>query len=117
MRDLGLTDVNATGGGCACCSSGAATAATEAAEPGVADVTTTIGVRGMTCGHCIDAVTRELTGIEGVRKVDVALVAGGVSTVSVAAEGPVDVGEVAAAIDEAGYELTGLPGRAQHGAP
>jgi copper chaperone CopZ len=109
MRNLQLTDVNATGGGCACCSPAAAPAATADTRAGAAEVTTTIGVRGMTCGHCIGAVTSALTGLEGAHAVDVELVAGGVSTVTVASGGPLAVSEVAAAITEAGYEPTDLP--------
>jgi copper chaperone CopZ len=109
MRNLQLTDVNATGGGCACCSTNPAPAATGETATGAADVTTTIGVRGMTCGHCVGAVTGELTELEGVHGVEVELVAGGVSTVTVTSGGPLAVSEVAAAISEAGYELADLP--------
>lgn len=63
-------------------------------------------VSGMTCDHCVGAVSEELASISGVRKVDVELVAGGNSTVTVESDGPLDVAFVAAAVDEAGaYEL------------
>jgi copper chaperone len=68
-------------------------------------VTTTLHVTGMTCGHCVQAVTGELSGLDGVRQVGVDLVAGGASTVTVASDGPLDAGSVAEAIDGAGYEL------------
>lgn len=66
--------------------------------------TSTYTVTGMTCGHCVEAVTRELTKIGGVTGVDVALDAG---TVAVTSEEPVEEAAVRAAVDEAGYELVG----------
>jgi len=65
----------------------------------------TFTVSGMTCDHCKRAVTDELSRIDGVAKVDVD-VATGLVTVESAA--PLDVGAVAAAVDEAGYELVTL---------
>lgn len=63
-------------------------------------------VSGMTCEHCVGAVSEELSSISGVRSVDVNLVPGGNSTVTVESDGPLDVQFVAAAVDEAGaYEL------------
>ena len=67
--------------------------------------TTTLRVAGMTCGHCVGAVTSELSAIEGVEKVEVDLVKGGTSTVIVTSAAPVSDADVAAAVDEAGYEL------------
>ena len=59
-------------------------------------------VRGMTCGHCASAVTEEVARIPGVTDVDVD-VAGG--RVTVRSRGPVSREVVAAAVDEAGYEV------------
>ena len=59
-------------------------------------------VRGMTCGHCASAVTEEVTKIPGVTDVDVD-VAGG--RVTIRSAGPVTDEAVAAAVDEAGYEV------------
>ena len=67
--------------------------------------TTTIRVAGMTCGHCVSAVTEELTALPNVTAVDVDLVAGGTSPVTVTSDGPLDEAGIAAAVDEAGYEL------------
>jgi copper chaperone len=67
--------------------------------------TTTLHVTGMTCGHCVKAVAEELSAVEGVEGVDVDLVAGGTSAVTVRSAGPVSVGALRAAVDEAGYEL------------
>lgn len=70
-------------------------------------VTTTYRITGMTCGHCVEAVTRALRELPGVHDVTVELAAGQ-ATVSSAAPLPVD--EVRHAIDEAGYELAGAEG-------
>ena len=67
--------------------------------------TTTVQIAGMTCGHCVTAVTEELTQLPGVTEVAVDLVAGGTSPVTVTSEQPLDDAAVAAAVDEAGYEL------------
>lgn len=68
--------------------------------------TTAYQVTGMTCGHCVKAVTSELTALDAVREVSVDLVADGVSTVTVASDGPLDEAQVAAALAEAGeYRL------------
>jgi len=64
--------------------------------------TTTYSVQGMTCGHCASAVSEEISALEGVRSVDVELVAGGTSTVRVASDAPLADDAVAAALDEAG---------------
>lgn len=59
-------------------------------------------VVGMTCGHCVAAVTSELSDIDGVTKVDVDLKSG---AVTVESDRSVDPNAIAAAIDEAGYAL------------
>ena len=60
----------------------------------------------MTCGHCVHAVTSELKGLDGVSDVDVDLVAGAASTVTVTSASPLAQDDVAAALDEAGdYHL------------
>lgn len=64
--------------------------------------TQTIEVRGMTCAHCVRAVTSELDKIDGVSDVAVDLPTGRVTFVSAVA---VPSETLAAAIDEAGYEL------------
>lgn len=66
---------------------------------------TTLHVTGMTCDHCVKAVTEELGAVEGVDSVDVDLVAGGTSAVTVHSAGPVPAEALRAAVDEAGYEL------------
>jgi copper ion binding protein len=64
--------------------------------------TTTVTVRGMTCGHCQRAIEQEVGSVEGIRDVAVDLAAG---TVTVSVDRPVDRAEIAAAVDEAGYTL------------
>lgn len=65
----------------------------------------TFPVTGMTCGHCVQAVTAELSELPGVTEVSVELVSGGVSHVTVASDAPLVRADVDAAIDEAGYTL------------
>ena len=64
--------------------------------------TTTYPVTGMTCGHCANSVTAEVSRIPGVSDVTVDLTGGTVTFSSAAA---VDPEAVRAAVDEAGYEL------------
>ena len=64
--------------------------------------TTTYAVHGMTCGHCVSAVTSELQGLPDVTSVSVELEPGGTSRVSVTSASPLDEQQVAAALDEAG---------------
>ena len=64
-------------------------------------------ITGMTCGHCVNAVREELSALQGVRTVDVDLVVGGTSTATVTSDAPLPVEAVRAAVDEAGYELSG----------
>ena len=65
----------------------------------------TYQVEGMTCDHCVAAVTAELTALPGVQQIGVDLVPDGTSTVTVTSEVTLDVDQVRAAIDEAGYTL------------
>ena len=61
-------------------------------------------VVGMTCGHCVTAVTEEVTALPGVTAVDVDLASGGLTVTS---ESPVDETAVRAAVEEAGYQVAG----------
>ena len=67
--------------------------------------TTGYDVAGMTCGHCVNAVTREFTTLGGVSDVTVDLDTG---IVTVTSDRPLDPDAVRAAIADAGYELTGF---------
>ena len=64
--------------------------------------TATYRVTGMTCDHCVRAVTEEFGRLPGVTDVDVDLTSG---TVTVSSDAPLDHDTVRAAVDEAGYEL------------
>ncbi len=61
-------------------------------------------VPGVSCGHCVAAITQEVTTVAGVQDVDVDLAA---KRVRVRGEG-LDAATVAAAIDEAGYDAEQL---------
>lgn len=59
-------------------------------------------VEGMTCGHCVNAVTQAVQALPGVAGVDVDLASG---RVAVSIDAPVDDDAVRVALDEAGYTL------------
>jgi copper chaperone CopZ len=66
----------------------------------------TFAVTGLTCDHCVHAVTTEVAGLPGVQTVTVDLAAGGTSTVHVVAAAPITDAQIAEALDEAGdYRL------------
>lgn len=65
--------------------------------------TGTYTVDGMTCGHCVSAITGEVTKVPGVADVTVDLTG---QTVVVTGE-TVDERAVRNAIDEAGYTVVG----------
>ena len=68
--------------------------------------TQTFPVTGLTCGHCVGAITSELSTLPGVTDVQIDLVAQGTSTLSVTADKTLTDAEMAAALDEAGdYQL------------
>jgi len=64
----------------------------------------TYTVVGMTCGHCVNAVTDEVSALPGVTAVDVDLASGGLTVTS---DAPVDESALRAAVEEAGYEVAG----------
>ncbi|CAB4906919.1 unannotated protein [freshwater metagenome] len=63
---------------------------------------TEITVVGMTCAHCVNAVTAELSAITGVHSVEIDLDSG---HVSIESADELSANDIAAAIDEAGYSL------------
>ncbi|MGA5220279.1 cation transporter [Streptomyces cinereoruber] len=83
---------------------GTAVAVAVAETVTVADTTTAYAVSGMTCGHCRTAITGAVGALPGVVSVDVD-VAGGLVTVTTG--GASDDAAIAAAVEDAGYELTG----------
>lgn len=62
----------------------------------------TYTVTGMTCGHCVQAVTEELSQLPGVTMVRVDLTSGRAEVSSGTA---LDDAAVRAAVEEAGYQL------------
>ena len=62
-------------------------------------------VQGMTCDHCVRAVTEELSTLSGVTDISIELNAGSLSAVHVTSSTVLDEADVRAAVDEAGYEL------------
>ena len=57
---------------------------------------------GLTCGHCARAVSAELSALDGVLDVEVDVVDGGASLVTVVSGRELTDDEVVAALDEAG---------------
>lgn len=64
-------------------------------------MTTVYSVPGMSCGHCVKAITEGVSAVPGVDDVRVDLES---KTVTVAFTGSLD-DDVRAAIDDAGYEI------------
>ena len=65
-------------------------------------------VAGMTCAHCVLSVTEEVSEVAGVTDVSVELETGVVTVTGTR----IDDAAVAAAVDDAGYELVGRRGSA-----
>jgi copper chaperone len=65
--------------------------------------TRTYTVDGMSCQHCVDAITGEVTRVDGVSGVTVDLAAKSVTATGEA----LDDAAIRAAIDEAGYTVRG----------
>jgi Copper chaperone len=71
--------------------------------------TQTFPVTGLTCGHCVGAVTSELSVLAGVTDVQIDLVVEGTSTLSVTTDKELTDEQVATALDEAGeYRLASV---------
>jgi copper chaperone len=105
----GRTEIDIDGGGCSCCaidSSADAAAAADSTEGAAASlVEANFGVAGMTCGNCVAHVTQELSAIVGVDAVEVDLVNGGVSSVTIRSSAPISDAAITAAVEEAGYRV------------
>jgi len=68
--------------------------------------TQTFPITGLTCGHCVGAISSELSVLAGVTDVRIDLVTGGISTLTVTADQALTDDEVAVALGEAGdYKL------------
>ena len=64
---------------------------------------TILNVEGMSCSHCVDAITKEIRGLEGISNVDVDLDA---KTVTVGYDiDKVTLVSIKDAIEEQGYDV------------
>ncbi|HTK67914.1 MAG TPA: heavy-metal-associated domain-containing protein [Pseudonocardia sp.] len=63
---------------------------------------TSVTVSGMSCQHCVNAITEELSALNGVTSVDVTLSSG---IVTLKSDHKLSEAEIAAAVDEAGYTI------------
>ena len=66
--------------------------------------TQTFSVAGMTCGHCVNAVTEEVSEVAGVTAVEVVLETG---TLTVTSDSQIDEAAIRAAVEAAGYTVSG----------
>jgi copper chaperone len=106
-RELPLTAKSISG--CACCAPacgrGSDTERRQSEQPAGRRPATEYRVAGMTCGHCASNVAGALNALAGVSDVQIALVPGGISRVTVTAAHPLNDVEVRSAVTAAGYEL------------
>lgn len=65
--------------------------------------TASFAVTGMTCGHCVNSVTEEVSKVAGVTHVYVDLASG---LLTVTSYEPVDDAAIRSAVRNAGYELS-----------
>ncbi|MEV8183933.1 heavy-metal-associated domain-containing protein [Specibacter sp. NPDC078692] len=94
-EDLNLTPIQESS--CACCSTPAISA-----EP--ADTTGSVyELEGLTCGHCVQSVEESVRAVSGADSVTVTLVAGSISTLTVAGTATPEM--VRAAVVTAGYTV------------
>lgn len=60
-----------------------------------------LNVQGMSCGHCVSAITAAVTPLAGVTAVDIDLPGGRVTVA-----GTPDITAVTAAIEDSGYDVS-----------
>lgn len=70
--------------------------------------TTVIDVDGMTCNHCVKAVTSEVSAVDGVLDVSIVLRDAAPSAVTVVSDAVLDEAALRAAVDEAGYNVAAI---------
>ena len=68
-------------------------------------MTITLKIEGMTCGHCTASVEKALRAVPGVSEAKADLAA---KTATVTAADTVDAKALAAAVDEIGFDVTGV---------
>ncbi|MDN6556930.1 MAG: cation transporter [Acidipropionibacterium acidipropionici] len=59
----------------------------------------TYTINGMTCEHCVNSITKEVSAIDGVKDVNVSLATG---SMDVSSDAEIDFAKIADAVDEAG---------------
>lgn len=64
-----------------------------------------VNVAGMTCDHCVHAVTEELNKISGVTGVNIALNTDAPTPVNIVADNDISNADIKAAVEEAGYTI------------
>ena len=101
-KDLNLSP--ADNSGCACCSTDSTAVVSTPAVPAEA-AGMRYGVEGLTCGHCVETVETAVSSVTGVESATVELVTSGISALSVT--GGASRKTVQAAVENAGYSLTG----------
>lgn len=69
----------------------------------LAQAVTEISITGMTCEHCVTAVTEALQELDGVSSVSIQLNSGYISTAVIASEAPLPLSRINDAVREAGY--------------
>ena len=69
--------------------------------------TTTLTVGGMTCSHCVAAVTSELSKLDQVTRVQIELATG---LVTVDSDQPANLAAMTAAVERAGYTVASATG-------
>lgn len=72
-------------------------------EKGISAMKTVIKIEGMMCQHCVAHVNKALTGVPGVETVEVSL-----EEKQAVVTGSADKGALTAAVQDAGYEVTGI---------
>ena len=72
------------------------------------DRTVELAVNGLTCEHCVQSVTEELSDVAGVKNVDVILNSGATSKVTLVSDVALDDDALREAVSEAGFELVGI---------
>jgi copper chaperone CopZ len=96
MKDL---ELNEKAGGCGCGHCDCGPDEKSDAAGSAAAVVATYTVTGMTCGHCVKAVTEEVSAVPGVSRADVDLATGALVVTS---DAPVDFDRIVEAVAEAG---------------
>ena len=72
------------------------------------DRTVELAVNGLTCAHCVQSVTEELSEVAGVKNVDVILNSGATSKVTLVSDVALDDDVLREAVSEAGFELVSI---------